>query len=265
MTQPILDRPGILRVLFHPRRDWASPHASHAHPVSIQVEPAVSVGGRLHPARRESPAILFFHGNGEIASDYDDLAPVYNQLDITLLVMDYRGYGTSDGAPTAANLLSDAVIVHDATRRVLGDHALNPARLYVMGRSLGSAAAIEIARQRGAKLAGLIVESGFADTFALLARLGVWTQGADEDRDGFGNLSKIAQITTRTLIIHGEDDILIPASDGIALHSHCAASDKQLVLIPNAGHNDLMMVGMEQYFAAIQEFVSGKRHDAGTT
>jgi hypothetical protein len=127
-----------------------------------------------------------------------------------------------------------------------------------MGRSLGSAAAIEVAAHAGEQLAGLIVESGFADTFALLSRLAVWLEGATEDQDGFSNATKISRITIPTLIIHGQDDLLIPAADGQELYRRSAAEHKQLVLIPGAGHNDLMMAGRDQYFRAIHTFVQAQ-------
>jgi hypothetical protein len=173
-----------------------------------------------------------------------------------LLAIDYRGYGVSDGTPTASNVLSDAVTVFNAVGGILESHGLSPERLYVMGRSLGSAAAIEVALHAGEQLAGLIIDSGFAQTFALLARLGVEVPGADEERDGVGNVLKISQIVTRTLIIHGQEDLLIPVEQALILHRCCAARDKQLVLIRNGGHNDLMMVGQAQYFDAIQTFAN---------
>jgi pimeloyl-ACP methyl ester carboxylesterase len=125
-----------------------------------------------------------------------------------------------------------------------------------MGRSLGSAAAIEVALHAGERLAGLIIESGFAQTFSLLARLGVDVQGAFEERDGVGNALKMSRITTPTLIIHGQEDNVIPVAHGQELYRCCAAQDKQLVLINDAGHNDLMIVGLPQYFQAIQTFIS---------
>jgi alpha-beta hydrolase superfamily lysophospholipase len=254
----LLDQPQVSRVLFHPRREGVRlVRSMDVRPVVVQVEPGLNVGGRLYPADAQAPAILYYHGNGEIAADYDDLASLYTRMGITLLVMDYRGYGRSDGTPTARNLLDDAVTVFDAVDSVFEENDLVPAQLYVMGRSLGSSAAAEVALHAGEQLAGLIVESGFADTFALLARLGVRIQGVevDEARDGFGTPAKMARISTRTLIIHGQDDVLIPASDGQELYDRCAAPDKQLVLIPRAGHNDLMMVGVAQYFEAIRAFV----------
>jgi alpha-beta hydrolase superfamily lysophospholipase len=260
----LLDHPQILRVLFHPRREGMRLlHSLDVRPVAVQVEPGLNVGGRLYPADPDDPAILYYHGNGEIAADYDDIALLYTRMGITLLVMDYRGYGRSDGAPTAHNLLADAVTVFDAVGRVFEDNDLTPAQLYVMGRSLGSAAAIETALHAREQLAGLIVESGFADTFALLARLGVGVQDADEERDGFGNPAKMARITTRTLVIHGQADVLIPASNGQELYRRCAAPDKQLLLIPGGGHNDLMMVGMAEYFEAIRMFVCNQEPHIG--
>jgi len=261
MPQPILDQPEIQRVLFYPRREdaWAADFPT-AWRVAVEVEPGVRIGGRLYPATPSAPLILFFHGNGEIAADYGDIAPVYTQLGIGLLVMDYRGYGSSDGEPTASHLLSDAVAVFGAVGRLCAENGLAPSRLYVMGRSLGSAAAIELAVHAQEQLAGLIIESGFADTFALLARMGARVPGAQEDRNGFGNAAKISRLGLRTLIVHGQSDVLIPASDARELFRRSAAEDKQLVLIPGAGHNDLMWVGMTQYMDAIRSFVKRESH-----
>jgi len=256
MTDSVLDRPEVLQVLFYPRREVEAAFISpSARTVAFELEPDLIIGGRLYPAGVRAPAILFFHGNGEIAADYDDLAPLYTRLGITVLVADYRGYGTSGGTPTASHLLTDAVTIFGQVGRVLEGHGLTPSRLYVMGRSLGSAAAIEVALRAGEQLAGLIVESGFADTFGLLARLGLRVVSADEERHGFGNAAKISQTRTPTLVIHGQSDVLIPASDGQELYRRCGAKEKRLVLIPGAGHNDLMLVGVAAYFEAIRGFV----------
>ncbi len=255
MTQHLLDRPEVLAVLFYPRRENVRPPSSGIERVSLPVEPGIAVGGHLYRARRESPLLLYFHGNGEIAADYDDLAPLYTEMDLTLLVMDYRGYGTSDGTPTASSLAGDAWTIYQALDELCRTHGLAPRRRYLMGRSLGSAAALEIASRAQGEIAGLIIESGFANTFPLLERLGLRIAGASESRDGAGNKEKIGRIATRTLIIHGEDDILIPISEAEELYGQSAAKEKRLVRIPDAGHNDLMIVGMRQYFGAIRQFV----------
>jgi pimeloyl-ACP methyl ester carboxylesterase len=255
----ILDRPDVLRVIFHPRPDYSPTTAtSSVRSVSVEVERGVSVGGRLYEAGPDAPAILLWHGNGEIAADYDALGPMYVGLGITLLVVDYRGYGNSDGSPTCSNLLADALALFRAADGILQREDLAPSRLFVMGRSLGSAAAIEVASTHGARLAGLIVESGFSDTFSLLARLGVHVSGVTEASDGFGSALKMERVTIPTLIIHGENDVLIPAADGRELFRRSGAEDKRLLLIPGAGHNDLMLVARAQYFEAIRRFVFGE-------
>ena len=261
MREIILDRPEIRWVLFHPQWEAGTLLPAGARAVTIPVEPGTAIGGRLYPAGAETPAILFFHGNGEIAADYDDVAPLYGRLGLTLLVADYRGYGTSGGSPTAAHLLSDAVTAFDRLGAVWEEHGLSPARLYVMGRSLGSAAAIEVALHAQERLAGLIIESGFADTFALLARLGVRLAGAEEGRDGFNNAAKMERIATPLLVIHGRNDRLIPPGDGRELYRHSAAGEanRTLLLIPGAGHNDLLRLGQAAYFRAIGEFASADR------
>jgi pimeloyl-ACP methyl ester carboxylesterase len=273
----ILDQPAVSRVVFYPRRSWLGISlASNVRDGRVEVEPGVSVGYSLHLTGPQSPLILYFHGNGEIARDYDSIAPLYTDLGISLLVADYRGYGWSDGFPTASSLVHDAPLVFEALEQILRPEpgpeprrrAVEgfeeaevevPQRVFVMGRSLGSAAAIEVACHHQEAMAGLIIESGFAHTLQLLARLGVVLESLDEAQDVFANLTKIGQVSLPTLVIHGQDDMLIPAWEGVALYEGSGAPDdeKRLVIIPGAGHNDLLALGAGTYFEAIREFVLG--------
>ncbi len=165
---------------------------------------------------------------------------------------DYRGYGISTGMPRASTLIADALAVFERTPAVLAEQGLAPIRLLVMGRSLGSAAALGVAAGGSVGLSGLIIESGFADTLALVVRLGgILPIGADEARDGFGNLEHIRAATVPTLVIHGEWDRTIPIGEGRRLFEAAGAADKRWLAIPGAGHNDLMMVGVDRYFPAV--------------
>jgi alpha-beta hydrolase superfamily lysophospholipase len=249
----ILDRPDVRAVLFHPRRDVGVPRlGAGVHTVRIPVEEGTRIAGKIFVAEPGAPVVLFFHGNGEIASDYEAIAPLYTRLGVTLFVCDYRGYGASDGAPTATALLDDAWACWQTAPETLAARGIEAGPLFVMGRSLGSAAALEIAARAGDAVAGLILESAFAETFALIERLGfLKIPDADEVRDGFGNLAKIAQVTVPTLVLHGERDWIIPVTDGRALFDACPAERKMLVTVPGAGHNDLMLVGRRPYFEAI--------------
>jgi len=255
-SQHPLDRPEVLAVIFHPRRDFSPPDP--ARDVRVKVSRDVSLGGGLHVAGPDSPLVLFFHGNGEIASDYNDIAPVYNSLGLSFLVVDYRGYGHSDGSPTITNLLSDARAVFDALPDLLNERRLAPSRIYVMGRSLGSASAIEIAAHADDRIAGLIIESGFAYALQLIERLGgPPLLKKDDGTEGTAALAKIAGVTVPTLVIHGETDWIIPVGDAQALHKHAGAKHKRLLTIPGAGHNDLLWVGQKEYFDAVQELTGG--------
>lgn len=271
---PVLDRPEILDVLFHPRREGGVPQLrAGVHTVRIPVDEGISVGGKIFTAGPGSPVIVFFHGNGEIAADYEQLAFLYTRSGITVFVVDYRGYGNSDGRPTASALLHDAKAVWAAAGDVLASRGVQYDRLFLMGRSLGSAAVLEIAAaadedQAGDAngIAGLIIESGFAHTFPLIERIGyVRVPDADEERDGFRNLQKIARVGLDTLIIHGEADFIIPVEDGRELYQASAAETKHLVTVPGAGHNDLMMVGRQEYFSSIARFCGVDRGSPGNT
>jgi hypothetical protein len=256
-TYEVLDRPDVQGVLFYPRRDVGVPRlAAGVHTVRIAVSDRIHVGGKIFAtAQAGAPVILYFHGNGEIASDYDTIAPFYTKLGITLFVVDYRGYGTSDGTPSASALIADSWIAFEKARDVLTERKLETGPLFIMGRSLGSAAALEIAEKAKDGIQGLIIESGFAYTFALIERIGfLQVPDAFEQRDGFGNLDKIAHVTLPTLIIHGERDWIIPISDADALYDASPAVTKTLVRVPGAGHNDLMLIGRKPYFDAIAEF-----------
>lgn len=254
----IFDQPHVLQIMFYPRRDFGeSSSTSNASVHFIEVDEGISIGCRFYWVDTDSPNILYFHGNGEIASDYDPIAPQYNRRKINLFVADYRGYGMSGGHPTATSMIRDAHKVLQGFREILREREAKES-LFLMGRSLGSASAIELAFHYQAEVEGLIVESGFADAFGLLSRFGVSIKGAREERGSF-NLKKIRAISIPTLVIHSQYDHIIPLDEGIQLHKASGAKEKELVIIPNANHNDLMVVGMDQYFEAIEKFVSSNR------
>jgi pimeloyl-ACP methyl ester carboxylesterase len=253
----LLDQPQVLSILFYPRRDFSSGRGE-GHDVTIPVAEDISIGGRLHIAREEAPLIVLFHGNGEIAADYDGIWPLYQELGISLLVMDYRGYGRSDGTPTCSALLDDSMAIYKSLPGILSAHGLENRRLFLMGRSLGSAAAVEIASHIGDEIAGLIIESGFASSVRLIERLsgGAVSAQMREEASGFDNESKMERIIVPTLIIHGRQDMIIPFSNGEILFNACASDKKHFVPIPGAGHNDLLYLGQDLYFSAIQKFIS---------
>ena len=123
----------------------------------------------------------------------------------------------------------------------------------VMGRSLGSASALELVRHYGEAIDGLIVESGFAFAGPLLRLLGIDPDALGfTEAVGFGNVDKIRAYDKPTLVIHAEFDHIIPFSDGQALYDASPAEDKTLLKIPGANHNDIFMRGLREYMAAVK-------------
>ena len=249
----ILDRPEILMFLFHPRPDSSGPMGnSSAHDMLITVEPGVDVGARFHMAEKTGVNILFFHGNGEIVSDYDELGLVYSQMSINFLAIDYRGYGRSTGQPTVGAMMKDCHVIFSFIKKWLttNDYA---GPLVLMGRSLGSASVLELVKHYKNEIDGLIIESGFAYVTPLLNLLGIDTEALGfKEETGFGNIDKIRDFDKPTLIIHAELDHIIAYSEGEALYNACAAPDKTLLKIPGANHNDIFMRGFKEYMAGVK-------------
>ncbi len=249
-----LDRPEILMYLFHPRPEWGEARSQEgATDVLIPVEEDVVVGGRYYLAGKEAANILFFHGNGEIVADYEEMAPLYTRRGINFLPVDYRGYGRSTGRPTITAMMKDCHTIFAYTRNWLSDNGCT-GPLVVMGRSLGSASALELISCCAREIDGLIIESGFAYAEPLLRLLGidVRTLGMTEE-EGFRNVDKIRTFPKPTLIIHAEFDHIIPFSDGQALYDACPAEDKRLLMIPGANHNDIFARGIEPYMEAVRD------------
>jgi alpha-beta hydrolase superfamily lysophospholipase len=252
----LFDRPEVLRFIFYPRRDFSpQPRVPNATAYFIPVAEGISISCRFYFNSEKAPDILFFHGNGEIASDYDDIAPFFTRIGVNFFVADYRGYGLSGGKPTFTDMVKDAHFIFDGFKQMLEQEGYS-GRVFVMGRSLGSASAIELACSYQEQLGGLIVESGFADVIRLLAHIGVPVAalGLDQVKVSL-NIERMPLISIPTLIIHGEYDSLIPVQEGERLYRGSGAEDKRLLIIPKADHNDILFLGMDDYLSTLREFV----------
>lgn len=250
-----LDRPEILQVVFYPRKSHIKPLAANAKDHFLEVEKGIKIGCRYHTVGKDYPSLLYFHGNGEIVDDLDLFAPFFNNVGINLFVADYRGYGLSNGIPTLTNMFADSPRVFEGFRKIVEEYGFRKS-FFVMGRSLGSFSAIQLAYSYPNDIKGLIVESGPANnlkqyiTMAVSPNHPIW-----RDDSKFLNKVKLRSIVKPTLIIHGAQDSLIPVDEARELYENSGAKDKRLVIIPYADHNDLLVIGKEQYYKAIREFV----------
>lgn len=235
--------------LFFPRTDGSNPPAD-AEEIYVEVEPSVRVHCRRYPNPNAAFSLLYFHGNGEIVSDYDGLEKYFAQLGAQLTVCDYRGYGKSDGAPTLRSVLADAHKIYQH----LKNHAGLMGRVAIMGRSLGSAPAIELCANYP-DVACCVLESGYADPVPLVERRGLRIgKTTPEENALFNNSQKIKRVTCPLLIMHGEDDFLIPSNEARLNYRQAGSQVKYLEILEGVGHNDMMMAAGGGYFLALNKF-----------
>lgn len=255
----LLDRAGAGAMIFYPRPD-PSPAPPGGRDIPIEVEPGVTANARWYGASGADAAFLYFHGNGEVAGDHDGIQPLYQEIGATLFVAEFRGYGKSTGSPTMAALVGDTGAIVRAFHETLDAEGFTGSR-FVMGRSLGSHPALEAAANHADRFQGFVIESGAANLRRMAARLGVDIEGDEAAGLVEAHEAKVSSIQLPVLILHGERDELIPVEQAAYLHDQLAHLPREIVVIPGAGHNDILPVGYRQYFGAIRDFIA--RHGVG--
>ena len=262
MDLSILDRPDILEIIFPVVYSpfyslyYLQSSPSDVPSYSIEVEEGIKIDCGFWVSGKECSSILYFHGNGETVTSHDWVAPFYNQRGINLFVADYRGYGSSNGKPTISNMIGDAHTIFKGFNEIIEKEGFKRG-LFIMGRSLGSMPAMELAYNYQDDIRGLIIESGTANNFRRLwDYLGITKKEAILSEESlFLNKVKIKQVHKPTLIIHGEYDQIISVKEGEELHGNSGAQDKRLLIIPGADHNDVMIVKQSLYFDTIEKFI----------
>ncbi|MAN93021.1 MAG: alpha/beta hydrolase [SAR202 cluster bacterium] len=246
-----LDDPNISMNSFFPRQGW-TPTPEGVQDYTVNVGDDIGLSCRFFSYGNSAPTILFFYGNGETAIDYNSIAPFYNQIGLNFFVADYRGYGKSGGSPSFTTMLSDANTVLEAMRIVLGASGYQ-GPVYVMGRSMGRHSAFELAAKEDPAINGVIIESGRPSLGQFTG--GLVPQQADELEEAYR--AKAASIAIPVLVIHGEMDALAPLDDAEEMFRNFASTEKKMLVIPGAGHNDLLFKGLDEYFTAIGDFIFG--------
>ena len=249
----ILDDEPVSRAIFHPRPEPYG-YSPTGEPTLTQSGGA-EITGYLHECQASDTLLIFFHGNGETAADYDSVASIYTDCGVSWWIVDYRGYGRSTGAPSFSRMLDDAEAIFADVPRVGSAVQREFKRVIVMGRSLGSASAIHLASAHSSSLAGLVLDSAYADALALIARLG-GPRIPRSDVPGLDdNIDKMHRCRLPTLIIHGTDDRVIPLADAEALFKACPSKAKRMLKVRGAGHNNLLLVGFTEYCGELKDYV----------
>lgn len=214
-------------------------------------------GERLHgwffPSKKDAPVILFCHGNAGNISHRLDNIKLLTEQNMQVFIFDYRGYGKSSGKPYETGLYKDGLAAYDF---LANQRNVSPERLILFGRSLGAAISIEIALKRN--VSAIILESAFTSSRGMAKTLFLFKIFAPLLPPHYNNLEKIGRITVPKLIVHGEDDDIVPFSMGKEIY-RTAQQPKYFFPIKNAGHNDTYIVGGKKYFETLAAFVKDRK------
>ncbi|HEX8287970.1 MAG TPA: alpha/beta hydrolase [Pyrinomonadaceae bacterium] len=186
--------------------------------------------------------ILFSHGNAEDIGGLDSILKDFQKSDFAVFSFDYRGYGTSEGAPTEEKAYRD---IEAAYAYLINELKFPPEKIIAHGRSLGGAVAINLASRK--KSGGLIVESSFVSAYRVLTKIQIFPF------DQFQSIKRIRDVNCPVLIIHGRKDDIVPFWHGEKLYA--AAKDPKFSFwIDTAGHNNVYSTSKTAYLQAIRDF-----------
>ncbi|MGD8360652.1 MAG: alpha/beta fold hydrolase [Gemmatimonadota bacterium] len=196
------------------------------------------------------PAVLLLHGNAGDISHRTPLALGLIREGFSVLLLEYRGYGGSEGAPSEKGLHLDALAAHDFLLDRLGGSD----KIVVFGRSMGGAvgAGLAVARPTG----GLILESAFTSLEAMAREIYPFVPGLlfRRLRGRFDTMARVREASVPILVVHGSEDEVVPFRMGEDLY-RAAGRWGEWLEVPGAGHNDVFLVGGTVYFRALGDFI----------
>jgi len=238
--------------IFHPTSSFDStPSDLHLdyEDIYFKTEDKINLHGWFFPLKGNRPVILFCHGNGGNISHRLENIKLLLEKGFQVFIFDYRGYGKSAGKPSEKGLYIDG----SAAYNFLVKHKHIPAdKIISFGRSLGGSIAIEISLKKDVRC--LIIESAFTSTKDMAKTMFLFKAFSFLLPAHFNNLEKITQITVPKLIIHGQNDNIVPFFMGQKLY-HASKSPKYFYRIKEAGHNDTYIAGGRAYFKKLAAFV----------
>jgi uncharacterized protein len=224
-------------------------HAGIAYePVTFSSADGVALTGWFIPSARAQGTILFCHGNGGNISFLLETVKLFHDLDWNLLVFDYRGYGASEGTPTEEGTYQDG---EAAWRYLVGARGIAPGTIVIMGRSLGGAVAVWLARRHATR--GLILESTFTSLSDMAGEIYPYFPVRWLLRYRYPTIDLIGDVSAPLLVIHSRDDETIPFRQGQDLFAK-ATSPKTFLEI-HGGHNEGFLLSAETYAAGIRSFL----------
>ncbi|VAX30507.1 hypothetical protein MNBD_NITROSPIRAE01-742 [hydrothermal vent metagenome] len=222
--------------------------------LSLTTEDGVKINAWYVPYRDSEGVLLWFHGNaGNMGNRVNLLKRLHEELKINILLVDYRGYGKSEGEISEEGTAKDALAAYDylLTRR-----DINLKQIFIFGRSLGSAVAVRLASE--VQSAGLILEAPFTSVRDMVSEVLPWLPFKGLISIKYDSLSKIKSVKIPLLIMHGDQDKVIPYKQGEALFA-AANTPKTFYTVKGAAHNNAHIVGGRDYFEIIAKFIDENR------
>ncbi len=217
--------------------------------VFMEAEDGVRLHGWFVPAQPSRGVLLFFHGNaGNITHRLESIA-LFHRLGLSVFIVDYRGYGKSEGRPTEQGTYRDA----RAAWRYLTETRSVPAdRILLFGRSLGAAMASRLATETSP--AGLIVESGFTSIPDMAARHYPYLPVRLLTRFRYATLDHVRSVAAPILVVHSHDDEIAPFEMGERIFE--AAPEPRSFVRLNGGHNETIFVNAPLYLEGMEAFLA---------
>lgn len=249
------------RLVFHPGKgnDSTTPDAYGLEydDVTFRTEDGLNLNGWFFQGKKSTPddslhTLLWFHGNaGNINRRLDNLKMLHDRVPVNVFIIDYREFGKSEGKVTEKGTYLDA---RAALAYLHSRQDVKNEKIIFYGRSLGSAVAIELALKE--KCCALVLETPFTSIKEMGKTLYPFLCiSLNFLRTKYDSLSKIKDIKVPILIMHGDKDELVPIEHGKKLFEE-ANQPKEFYTIPGAMHNDTHIVGGEEYFDVIRDFVN---------
>ena len=184
------------------------------------------------PSKAGQPTILYFHGNAGEIGDRPLRFNYYQSRGFGVAYLSYRGFGGSSGSPSEAGLMADANAAYDW----LIANGVEPNRIALLGESLGSGVAVQLAAKR--EVGAVALEAPYTSTVEVAAKIYWWLPVHALMKDQFKSIDFIAAVVAPLLIIHGEEDRLIPVEFGKRLFT-AANQPKELEVVQGFGHDVL--------------------------
>ena len=203
------------------------------------------------------PTLVWFHGNGgNISHRVDNIAALNRRLGVSILIIDYRGYGLSEGSPTEQGTYLDA---EAALAHAFARPDVDPERVVLFGRSLGCAVAAEMAARHD--VYAVVLESPFTSISAMARQAYPFLPGLGLlVGDMYDTLDKAARIHAPVMVLHGDSDEIVPFEMGREVFE-AAPEPKRFYAIRGAGHNDTYAVGGTSYLDALGSFLAEPHSD----